>query len=89
MLEQHPDYRPVWASLEAAVRWLERTSGRKAVRTAGARLVAAAKAYAASMLHWLTIAAAMKGPTKRPTRKVPPKVESARARICSGMASVR
>ena len=41
------------------------------------------------MLHRVTIAAAMKGPMNSPTRKVPPRVDRARARIGIGMASVR
>jgi hypothetical protein len=65
------------------------TSGRNTVRRAAARFMAAAKAYAAPMLHRETIAAARNGPTNSPIRKVPPRVERARARIRMGMASVR
>ncbi len=56
---------------------------------AAAMLMMAANAYAAPMLHRVTITAAMNGPMNSPIRKVPPRVDRARARNGIGMASVR
>ena len=41
------------------------------------------------MVQRETIAAPISGPMNSPIRKVPPSVESARARIAIGMTSVR
>ena len=40
-------------------------------------------------VHRVTITAAMNGPMNSPIRKVPPRVDRARARKGTGMASVR
>ena len=53
------------------------TSGRNAVNTAAARLITAAKPYAAPMFQRETITAATNGPMNRPIRSVPPSVDRA------------
>ena len=59
------------------------------MRIAAATLMIAANPYAAPMFACRTIAAAAKGPMKMPIRNAPPRVDSALARIRSGIASVR
>ena len=91
MLSQHRDH----GSLARAVadgggRMVPGYVGQNAVRMAAAMLMVAANAYAAPMLHRVTIrAAAMNGPMNSPIRKLPPRVERARARNGIGIASVR
>ncbi|MNW60258.1 hypothetical protein D3C74_382270 [compost metagenome] len=65
------------------------TSGTTRVTSPASRLVPTASQYAACRSHTASTAAAANGPTNAPIRCVPASVDSARARLSTGVTSVR